>query len=60
MRANDATYNITCPQVETCSFVFISKGWAIIWNILINHLAKPYWYELQDVRHPFQLTCYSH
>ena len=30
VRTNDATCNIACPQAETGSFVFISKGRAII------------------------------
>ena len=43
MQANDPACNIACPQAKTSNFVFVSKGRAIIWSLLINDYAKPFW-----------------
>ena len=42
MRANDAICNIACHEAETGNFVFINKGWVIIWTPLINDSAKSF------------------
>ena len=41
MWTNDATCNIM-SWVEIGNFDFISKGWAIIWSLLISNSAKPF------------------
>ena len=39
-RSNNAACNMTCPQVDIGSFIFISKGQAINWSRVIKNLAR--------------------